>query len=250
MTNSRWSTNDLLVLCYHTVDDDWTSELSVRTSDFKGQLDALLHMGYAPMTFTSAVSAWPSPGRRLVVTFDDGYLSVVQHALPILARRNIPATIFVPTAMVGRDRPMSWFGIDHWAGSDSSELLRSVGWTDLRRLVDAGWEVGSHSETHPMLTTAPDNLVRNELTDSKSQIEHELGTPCTSIAYPYGNVDPRVIAFSEEAGFTTGAGLHPVAKSPDVMNWPRPAIYRGDGLRRFKVKASSTQRRLRVKIFP
>lgn len=246
-------TNRCLVLCYHSVDPAWPCELAITPEALARQISHLLDRGYEATTFTEAITRSGSQDGGsgggdqpvLAITFDDGYRAVVDHALPVLDRLGVTASIFVPTAWVGRDRPMSWAGVDQWAAGPHASALHPVDWDQLNQLADAGWEVGSHAATHPMLTLAGDDELAGELVDSKATIEAELGRPCTSIAYPYGNVDPRVMEATRAAGYQAAAGLHPVDPSPDPLNWPRTSIYPVDGAWRYRLKTSAPVRRLR-----
>ena len=100
---------DVLVLCYHGVSERWPSYLAVTPNQMARQLGFLVDRGFRGATFEQAVTS-PPARRTLAVTFDDGYRSVMTHALPILERLGLPGTVFVPTDFVGRDGPMSWPG--------------------------------------------------------------------------------------------------------------------------------------------
>src|SRR5690242_13950335 len=108
--------DDLLVLCYHAVSERWPAPLSVAPELLTDQVGLLLRRGYRGVTFTGAVTERPT-GKRLVVTFDDGYRSVVTRAKPLLDELGVPGTIFVATDYIGSDTPMSWSGIEQWLGT-------------------------------------------------------------------------------------------------------------------------------------
>jgi peptidoglycan/xylan/chitin deacetylase (PgdA/CDA1 family) len=72
-----------------------------------------------------------------------------------------------------------------------------------------------------------------------------MGRPCRSIAYPYGDVDARVIAAARAAGYDVGASLPKRFGSRDPLDWPRVGVYHVDDLRRFKLKVSRLTRLLR-----
>jgi peptidoglycan/xylan/chitin deacetylase (PgdA/CDA1 family) len=196
------------------------------------------------MTFAEAVER-PQDGKVVAVTFDDGYESVDALARPILDRLGIPATVFVPTRFVGGDRPLSWPGIDHWIGTPHEKELRPMSWQTLRSLVDAGWEIGSHSVSHPSLPTLGDDELREELVASREQCALMTETECRSLAVPYGDCDARVLAASRAAGYSAVATIPWRLDSPDRFAWPRIGIYPSDGERRFHLKVSRLARRLR-----
>jgi peptidoglycan/xylan/chitin deacetylase (PgdA/CDA1 family) len=116
----------------------------------------------------------------------------------------------------------------------------------LGELAEAGWEIGSHTCTHPHLDRVSDDAqLRAELVESKATVEERLGRDCATLAYPYGEYDERVIAAAEAAGYaaagTLPARLHPARP----LAWPRVGIYRGDDERRFRLKVSRVMRKLR-----
>lgn len=235
--------SDVLVLCYHAVSERWPSDLAVTPAQLHAQLSHLLARGYRGATFTAAVTQ-PPARKTLAVTFDDGYRSVRERALPVLERLGVPATVYVPTAWAGSDRPMTWPGIDQWAGGPWEDELRPLSWDELRRLGRAGWEIGSHTRTHPHLTGLDDARLLDELAGSRQHCERETGRPCTSIAYPYGDADARVIAAADRAGYRAGAALPLRAHRPRALEWPRLGVTREDSLARFRRQSSPLVRRL------
>jgi len=140
--------SDVVVLCYHAVSPDWPAQLSVTPERFEHQLGELVGRGYLGATFTEAVISPPHP-RTLAVTFDDGMRSVLERARPVLARLGLPATVFVPTDLVGSEGPMSWRGIEQWVDGEHDRELVPLTWQELSALRAEGWEIGSHSRTHP-----------------------------------------------------------------------------------------------------
>jgi peptidoglycan/xylan/chitin deacetylase (PgdA/CDA1 family) len=233
---------DVLVLCYHAVSDRWPSYLAVTPDQMARQLRFLVGRGYRGATFEQAVTSPPAP-RTLAVTFDDGYRSVLTHALPILERLRLPGTVFVPTDFVARDGPMSWPGIERWLGGPHEEELVGMSWQELRSLTDAGWEIGSHTCSHPRVSQLDDDALLGELSDSRRICDEQLGA-CRSLALPYGDGDERAIRAAEEAGYRAVAGLdHPGA--PRSPGWPRVGVYDFDDRARFAFKVARPVRRLR-----
>jgi peptidoglycan/xylan/chitin deacetylase (PgdA/CDA1 family) len=237
--------SDLLVLCYHALSADWAADLSTTPERFEEQLEWLLRRGYRGSTLTAALTA-PPERRTVAVTFDDAYRSVAELALPIMERLGLPGSIYVPTRYPGSPGPMSWDGIDRWLGGAHEHELRCLDWAELRGLADAGWEVGSHTRTHPRLTRLGDAELDAELEGSRAECEQRMGRPCVSIAYPYGDVDERVAAAARRAGYRVGASL-PKGRfsSRDTLDWPRVGVYHRDDLRRFRLKTSRALRALR-----
>lgn len=118
-----------------------------------------------------------TPGEKLpeaVVTicFDDGYLSTFKVAYPILKEYQYSATVFVIPKAVGEE---GYMNLNH-----------------LRILQNNGWEIGSHTYSHPDLTTLSPNELEKELKNSKEWLE-QRGFKVYSFAYPYGAYSEKVI---------------------------------------------------------
>jgi peptidoglycan/xylan/chitin deacetylase (PgdA/CDA1 family)/predicted ATP-grasp superfamily ATP-dependent carboligase len=237
-------TRGALVLCYHAVSDRWPCELAIPAARLERQLRLLLARGYRAVTFSQVAKA-PRSDRLLAVTFDDGYQSILDNGLPVLERLAIPATLFMPSAFVDEPR-LSWSGIDHWLEGPFAEELTPMSWASLRRLVEAGWEIGSHTCSHRPLAELSDEELREELFDSRLTLERGLGLTCRSVAYPYGAADQRVIAAARQAGYEAAATLPIRLGHPEALAWPRVGLYRTDGSGRFRIKVSRMNRALRA----
>jgi peptidoglycan/xylan/chitin deacetylase (PgdA/CDA1 family) len=236
---------DVLTLCYHAVADRWPAGLSVTPEGFERQIGLLVNRGYRGATFTAAVRRPPAP-KTVVVTFDDAYRSVIKLAFPILSRFGIPATVFTVTSFAGAKGPMSWPGIDNWLDGEFEDELMPMTWEELDELAAAGWEVGSHTVTHPRLPTLGEQELREELTRSRGTCEERLGRECTSLAFPYGNYDDRVVEAARCAGYTAAATLSIRVPHPGPLRWPRVGVYHRDDMNRFRAKISPSVRRLRA----
>lgn len=233
-----------MVLCYHALSDRWDAPLSVRPDRFRRQMRLVLARGYRPVTFSELTRA-PNAAGLFAVTFDDAFRSVYSLAAPCLRELGVPATIFVPTGPVEAQQPLAWEGTSHWLDGPWSSELTPMSWSEIRELAEAGWEMGSHTRSHPHLPSLADDALARELLDSKALCEVRIGRPCTSIAYPYGDTDPRVISAVRAAGYATAAALPGDFSRCDPLLWPRVGVYHRDDSRRFRLKISTTVRRLR-----
>jgi peptidoglycan/xylan/chitin deacetylase (PgdA/CDA1 family) len=239
---SNGASASTLVLEYHAVSDTWPAPLAVTSSQLRRQLEWLVARGYTGATFSDAVASREAV-RTVAVTFDDAYLSVFEHARPILAALGLPGTVFVVTDFADDGRPLHWQRSADWRGGPYEDELRGMTWSQLAELADSGWEVGSHTRTHPRLTELPDDDLERELRQSRAACEQALGRPCSSLAYPYGDVDARVARAAAEAGYAAAAteALGPA----EPLMWPRVGIYRADSLARFRLKVSPRIQRVR-----
>ena len=235
---------DVMVLCYHAVSPSWAASLSVTPDALERQLSWLTARGWQGTTFHEAVMAPVAP-RTLAVTFDDAFSSVLDLAYPILQSLGLPATVFVPTSFVSSGKPLCWPGIDVWAGTPDAVELGCLSWDALGQLAQEGWEIGSHTCTHPHLTAIGADVVRAELAQSRAEVSEHLGGDCLSIAYPYGDVDHRVAEAAADAGYRVGASMSSHLAQLGSLRWPRLGIYHVDGFDRFRLKTTRPMRWLR-----
>jgi peptidoglycan/xylan/chitin deacetylase (PgdA/CDA1 family) len=229
-----------LVLCYHAISASWPDATAVTPSQLERQLAFLRERGFVGATFSEALGDPPAP-RTLAVTFDDGYRSVIERAFPILERLGIPGTVFVPSAYASAPDPRFWAGTgrERWFGGPHEAELTGLSWQELQQLIAAGWEVGSHTRSHPHLTELDDDALEEELAGSRRECERSAGQPCCSLAYPYGDLDDRVVRAASRAGYRFGAALpRRFPGRPAALLWPRVGIYRPDGWLRFRIKTS------------
>jgi peptidoglycan/xylan/chitin deacetylase (PgdA/CDA1 family) len=168
------------------------------------------------------------PGNVACVTFDDGYRDTIEQVVPVLDEAGVPATFFLPFGYLGKE----------FAMSDGDR--RIVDLDRVKELVAAGHEVGSHTITHPKLTSIGVREAVGEIAGSKSALEEELGTAVKTFAYPKGDHDERVESMVREAGYrlavTVREGL--VGSPVDLFTLPRVAVNQTMGMTQFRAKLS------------
>ena len=224
-----------ILLCYHAVSDSWPERFSVSTAQLRSHVEHLLGRGYAPTTFSDCVA---NPRHKCFgVTFDDGFRSVYERAFPLLSELGVPATLFVSTALTGSGEPLK-IGYESWLDTEHADELAAASWDEVGTLAEGGWEIGSHTCSHPMLTKLDEPALSRELGESRLELEDRLGRPCRSIAYPFADVDARVVSATRAAGYefaaTVFGSFHEVH---DPLRQPRVVLYRWDTFPRFRLKA-------------
>jgi peptidoglycan/xylan/chitin deacetylase (PgdA/CDA1 family) len=220
---------DLLILCYHAVSDTWPGVGAIATGALDRQIRHLLRRGYRPLTLSAALASDPAE-RRLVITFDDAFHSVLERGLPVLERLGAPATLFVPTDFADEAAPMTWSTLGRWLGTAHERELRCMSWDGVRHLAGVGWEIGSHTCSHPKLTAIDGAEAAAELTRSKRACEAEVERACLSLAYPFGLHDPAVVELARGAGYERAVTLGerllgPRSRRP--LELSREGVYRG-----------------------
>lgn len=185
-----------LVLMYHSVapgtdTPDWPYAVSMK--NFCAQLDLLQREGWKTYS-VAELATRPLPVRSVVITFDDGYRDNFP-AFEELARRGMTASWFVVSRDIGAQT--------RWrdAGTAQAALLDAA---QLRDMHAAGMEIGAHGHTHKRFTECDDQALIEELTRSKKTLEDVLQAPVTTLAYPYGEYDVRVLREARAAGYVAG----------------------------------------------
>jgi peptidoglycan/xylan/chitin deacetylase (PgdA/CDA1 family) len=229
---------DLLVLCYHGISESWPAVTSVKPGDFESQLEAFLERGYRPATLSAALEAPPAP-KTFVVSFDDAHRSVHRLAAPVMARLGVPGTVYAPTDYVDSGRPMAWEGYDIWQGTEHEAELECMGWEELRELAEVGWEVGSHTCSHPRLSRLGEPEIATELRRSREVCEKRMERPCESLAYPYSDFDDRAMRAAGAAGYRFAASVPRVPAAPLPLRWPRVGVYHGESAKQVRMRAWS-----------
>jgi peptidoglycan/xylan/chitin deacetylase (PgdA/CDA1 family) len=189
----------ITILSYHSL-DDYGMPLSVSPRLFAAQMVTLKSEGCAALTMSQVAghlqTREPFPKRAVAITFDDGFASFADVALPVLARYDLKATIYVITGMVGR-RSL-------WTdGSTPLPSLPMLTWPQIDDLHRAGIEVGAHTITHGFLTQYSDKQLEDELQIPKAILEERLGSEVGAFAYPQGDYDSRVVQATRRAGYRT-----------------------------------------------
>jgi peptidoglycan/xylan/chitin deacetylase (PgdA/CDA1 family) len=187
---------DLTILMYHSMSPvaGKLSELGVPRSLFAEHLAALTDAGYLVCGLTEALARVGQPGGHRVVglTVDDAYTDFLD-VVPLLNSAYAGATVYVPSGVVGRPA--------FWLSEQAKGMHRVMDWSQLREVVAAGVEVGSHSRLHLQLDLLPAAALLAEVAGSRAEIETHLGTTVTSFCYPHGYHSRGVRQAVRDAGY-------------------------------------------------
>ena len=207
------------ILMYHVIGDPPPDapypELYVSRADFEGQMRWLERHGYNAVTLRVVWDHWPAgaplPKKPIVLSFDDGYRSVAQVALPAMRNRAWPGVLNL-----------------------SVKNLRASGGLSerqVRRMIAAGWEFDSHTLMHPDLTGLEGEELAREITGSRRALRSLLGVDVDFFCYPSGRYDARVIEAVRRTGYlgatTTIEGL---AQPDEPYELRRVPVSRSDGV--------------------
>jgi len=173
------------ILTYHSIDDSG-SPISIDPTSFARHVDWLAS-GRVRVVPLEEIHADVADATEVVaLTFDDAFRNFATEAAPHLLDRGLPVTVFVVTDHVGRTNA--------WGGRADPRLpeLPLLDWDELGRLAERGVRIGSHTRTHPRLTSLTAEARDDELETSAETLERELGRRPRWIAYPYGDVSHTV----------------------------------------------------------
>ena len=187
------------ILAYHNIDkrSEWGIN-TVSPSLFEKQIRFLAEEGYRTISLFDHI-AGAVDDKSIIITFDDAYEGVLSHAFPVLERYGMSATIFVISDYVGSE--------NLWDNNLGGRTFRHLSWSGLERLVEAGWEIGSHTATHRDLLGLAHSDLRDELVRSREVLEGRLGIHVQFISYPFNRVDATVIRMAEFAGYKGGCSM-------------------------------------------
>ncbi|MCJ7584159.1 MAG: polysaccharide deacetylase family protein [Anaerolineales bacterium] len=181
------------ILLYHHIglpSSPAASTYYVAREDFEMQMKALSDWGYTSISITQLTEAILHgarlPNRPVVITFDDGDLDVFTNAYPLMQKYGFSGVVYIVINFLYAD---GYMGIDQ-----------------IKEMVAAGWEVGSHSMTHADLRYAHDSL-DVEIAQSRIDLQEALGVPVMSFAYPFGEMDTVVSQKVQDYGYTSAVGL-------------------------------------------
>ncbi|MBW8015853.1 MAG: polysaccharide deacetylase family protein [Planctomycetes bacterium] len=170
----------------------------------------------------------------VAITIDDAFKNVYENALPILKDFDLPAAVFAPAGNLG-SRPL-WH-IPEGCQTKQYQIMTDQQVLDVDR---QGFEVFSHSYSHPMLTEIDGDELINEIVGSKQHLEQLLGHEVTAISYPHGDHDEKVRDAVKQAGYTLGFTISPamVNENTDPMKIGRFKVMPDESFVKFKLKCS------------
>jgi len=208
------------IYCHYVFDD--------QIADFRRICATLVTMGKfvdSDTCLSMLRGEMPIDGSYYHLSFDDGFRNILNNAVPILNDFSIPATIFVPTAMVEADyETIRRYCVKTTRYAAPIEVLT---WRDLAELQRAGFTIGSHTRTHARFSTLRGPDLQDEIALSKAELEQKLGSECRYISWPYGTLSDasdEALAFVRKSGYSGCFGSYRGAvrpRSTDPFSIPR-----------------------------
>jgi peptidoglycan/xylan/chitin deacetylase (PgdA/CDA1 family) len=209
-----------LILNYHQVAEVAENALCVTPGRFAEQMAWLKRHGLRGVGVATLVDAMHAGRHRGLVgiTFDDGYASLAEAALPALLRHGFTATMFIVSGLLG--------GTNEWDEGWEWPLMSAE---QVRELDAAGMEIGSHSITHLRLAGADAAELKAEVSGSRASLSDLIGAAIRGFAYPYGSMDAAARQAVRDAGYDYACAAIAPTTEFGLMALPRMFIAECDG---------------------
>jgi peptidoglycan/xylan/chitin deacetylase (PgdA/CDA1 family) len=209
--------------------------LYVSPAAFARQMCLLKWLGYTGLSM-SGLQPYLSgerQGKVVGITFDDGYLNNLQHALPALVRYGFSSTCYAVSSLLGKTN--IW---DAHIGIAQTPLMNEA---EIGQWISGGQEIGSHTRSHIDLLESDDDLSAKEILQGRIELEVALKAPVKHFCYPYGRYDARHKAMVGDQGFATATTTQRSRchAGNDMLELPRVPVLRSTSLPMFWLKVVS-----------
>jgi peptidoglycan/xylan/chitin deacetylase (PgdA/CDA1 family) len=191
----------------------------------------LKDQGFQTITFRDVLNQ-NIPPHPLIITFDDGYSSVYQYALPVLQELGFRAVIFIISNYIGQTNT--------WDANLLAIKFSHLDESQIKALVKAGMEIGSHGMSHRALTFLSSDQLEHELSYSREKLTNLSGKEIITFAYPFGIQNPAVQKAVQQAGYAFACvNMWGAGKKINHYCLARIPVYRTDSMNSFKHKIKS-----------
>jgi len=218
-----------MILMYHGVGevDQDPNQMCVTPRRFAEQMAWLKRRGLRGVRIGELVDAIRAGRQRGLVgiTFDDGYVNVLETALPELLRHGFTASMFIISDRMG--------GLNEWDEGQRWPLMSA---DQVRELAAAGVEIGSHGATHLRLAGVSADQLEAEVSMSRARLSELVGAPIRGFAYPYGSMDAAARQAVRNAAYDYACAVHTPLSELGFMALPRVYICQRDDARRMTAK--------------
>ena len=234
------TTPEISVLLYHQIGETVYSHSNLDclclVGNFYEQMKYLKNNNYRVIGLNEALSSLHGhntlDGPTVVLTFDDGDISFLELALPILQEFKFHSVVFAVSGFLGQHA--------HWI-KEPKNRMRIMSAVQLQSLAMHLVEIGSHSVTHSKLTQLNEKEIRQELYNSKSYLEDIIGNEVASFAYPHGCYNDTVLKTIMTVGYRCAVTCKPdqANNAPSFFEIPRKYITYQDNIEELSKKLSS-----------
>lgn len=222
------------ILMYHQIGQPsprgtYLRGATVHPQRFANQMRLLKMLGYTGVSMRDALPylRGEKQGKVVAITFDDGYVNVLENAMPVLLKHGFTATNYMVAGLLGKD--------NGWAQTKGAPPANLMNAEQMRQWHAAGLEVGSHTMDHVYLSKVGQTEAVRQLQMSKSVLEDITQAEVQSFCYPFGDESLEVREWVKAAGYSnataTFRGL--AHEGDDLFALPRVSILRSTHLFNF-----------------
>lgn len=205
------------VLMYHSIANDKGNDAVISPAQFTSEMNLLKANNFHTITldqlYNYLTARKPLPENPVMLTFDDGYADNYTNVLPIVRRLKLHAVLFMITGK-----------------ADTGGYY--LNWQQLREMSEAGFEINSHTVTHPRLPNLTMDKQKQELVASRAAIKNKLNLTANYFCYPYGRYNAQTIKLLQATGYRLAFIMQPDLKKavpvqPGINLLALPRIYIG-----------------------
>lgn len=220
------------ILAYHNISNDFQWGINnVSPRLFEKQVKYLADNDYSTISLNQYIENDFNVKKPVIITFDDAYQSIVEYAFPIMERYGFKATVFVVSDYIGKK--------NSWDVNLGGVYTWHLNLDNIKKLVTSGWEIGSHTVTHPDLQDLHSKALSFELAYSKFKLESLLGIDIHFISYPFNRYSSTVLDMAAQTNYKGGCCLAQKTYIPEKYfryMIPRSGVYAIDHMSLFKLK--------------
>ena len=170
------------ILSYHSISNE-NCHLSLNLSEFNKQLKYFKNNNFKKVYYDEIKN---NNRKQFIITFDDGYKDLILNALPILKKYNFKATCYLVSNLIGKK--------NIWDEKNKNIREKNLmNFDDIKFWMENGMKVGSHSKNHKRLIDLNKQELKEEIIQSKYDLEDMLNCSIDSFCYPYGLYNENVM---------------------------------------------------------
>jgi len=174
-------------------------QYTVTVKSFEKQMQILKLLGITPITVSKLYEyklyRADLPNKHVIITFDDCLQDAIDNAVPILKKKGFTAVFYMTTGYAGKR--------SSWMIPEVDVEFQVADWAEIKNLDSMGFEIGSHSMTHPHMSDISADACRKEIEGSRKVLEEILGHEVRHMAYPHGSYNDTVVNLVTECGYLT-----------------------------------------------
>jgi len=229
----KTDTYQIPVLMYHRVVNDRSEagkhNIYVKLDHLRKQFNFIKRNSYQTITFKD-LNSQNDLNKKIILTFDDGYVDNYTLLFPLLKEFNFTAVIFLVTKLTK----------NKWGIACGEPVIGLINEAQIKEMHAYGIEFGGHTRNHLNLLLLSSEQIRDEIFGSKTDIEKMLNTEVISFSYPFGALDENIKSIVKESGYLYGISTKsgPDNIFDDLLQIKRIEISNRTKLYRFRKKVS------------